>query len=64
MRNDDPPSCHPAAPQVAKHCLAQLEASGQPGQMTSTLHILTLLKDIAHQLPKSSVKVFFVHLII
>lgn len=57
MRSDNPPTFHPAAPQVAKHCLAQLETAGQPGRITSTLHVLTLLKDIAHQLPKSSVKV-------
>ncbi|XP_001606680.2 RRP12-like protein [Nasonia vitripennis] len=56
MRSDNPPPYHPAAPQVAKHCLAQLETAGQPGQLTSTLHVLTMLKDIAHQLPKSSVK--------
>lgn len=59
MRSENPPAYHPAASQVAKHCLAQLETAGQPGQMTSTLHILSLLKDVAHQLPKSSIKVKF-----
>ncbi|XP_011315321.1 RRP12-like protein [Fopius arisanus] len=56
MRTDNPPAYHPAAHQVAKHCLHQLENAGQPGTTTTTLHILTLLKDIAHQLPKSHVK--------
>ncbi|XP_024936269.1 RRP12-like protein [Cephus cinctus] len=56
MRTDDPPTYHPGASQTAKHCLAQLEAAGQPGGITSTLHTLTLLKDICHQLPKSYVK--------
>ncbi|XP_043269034.1 RRP12-like protein [Venturia canescens] len=56
MRADDAPAYHPAATQIAKHCLAQLENSGQPGSLTTTLHVLTLLKDIAHQLPKTHVK--------
>lgn len=58
MRDDNPPAVHPAASKAAKYCLSQLETAAQPGQMTSTLYILTLLKDIAHQLPKSFVKVF------
>lgn len=56
MREDNPPDYHPAAAQIAKHCLTQLESTGQPCNVTTTLHILTLLKDIAHQLPKSYVK--------
>ncbi|KAL7289625.1 hypothetical protein TKK_0016479 [Trichogramma kaykai] len=56
MNCDNPLEFHPAAPQIAKHCIAQLEVANQPGQITSTLHILSLLKDIAHQLPKSHVK--------
>ena len=57
MKVENPPPYHPAATQVAKHCLSQLEAAGQPGHITNTLHILTLLKEICHQLPKSFVKV-------
>ena len=57
MKVENPPPYHPAAPQVAKHCLSQLEAAGQPGHRTNTLHIITLLKEIVHQIPKSSVKV-------
>ncbi|XP_033220095.1 RRP12-like protein [Belonocnema kinseyi] len=56
MKGENPPPYHPAAPQVAKHCLSQLETAGQPGHRTSTLHIITLLKEIIHQIPKSSVK--------
>ncbi|XP_008545740.1 RRP12-like protein [Microplitis demolitor] len=56
MKAENPPAYHPAAPEVAKHCLKQFEDAGKPGTITSTLHILTLLKDIIHQLPKSYVK--------
>ncbi|KAG7200816.1 hypothetical protein KM043_003187 [Ampulex compressa] len=56
MRGENPPAYHPAAPQVAKHCVAQLQAAGKPGSTTSILHTLILLKDIMHQLPKSYVK--------
>ncbi|XP_046410406.1 RRP12-like protein [Neodiprion fabricii] len=57
MKNDNPPAYHPAASQVAKHCLVQLEMASQPGGITATLHVLTMLKEILHQLPKSHVKV-------
>lgn len=57
MKVEDPPAYHPAASQVAKHCLAQLELAGQPGGITTTLHILTMLREVLHQLPKSNVKV-------
>ncbi|KAK0081235.1 hypothetical protein PV325_012542 [Microctonus aethiopoides] len=53
---NNPPAYHPAAPHIAKHCLGQFENAGQPGTITTTLHVLTLLKDIVHQLPKSHVK--------
>ncbi|XP_058797316.1 RRP12-like protein [Phymastichus coffea] len=56
MRTDNPPTNHPAASLIAKHCIQQLQAAGQPGHMTTTLHLLTLLKDIVHQLPKCDVK--------
>lgn len=56
MRSENPPAYHPAAPQVAKHCVNQLNAACEPGGITSILHTLTLLKDIIHQLPKSYVK--------
>ncbi|KAK2577073.1 hypothetical protein KPH14_005885 [Odynerus spinipes] len=56
MRNENPPAYHPAAPEVAKHCVNQLNAACEPGGITTILHTLTLLKDIIHQLPKSYVK--------
>ncbi|XP_034940350.1 RRP12-like protein [Chelonus insularis] len=56
MKVDNPPAYHPAASQIAKYCLQQFENAGQPGTITTTLHVLTLLKDIMHQLPKSYVK--------
>ncbi|XP_012287618.1 RRP12-like protein isoform X2 [Orussus abietinus] len=56
MKSDNPPLYHPAAPEVAKHCLKQLEVVGQAGGMTTILHVLTLLKDIFYQLPKSFIK--------
>ncbi|KAL0112098.1 hypothetical protein PUN28_013375 [Cardiocondyla obscurior] len=58
IKNDERPH-HPAAGQVATHCIAQLEAacaSSSSLGITTILHILTLLKDIISQLPKSHVK--------
>ncbi|KYN06248.1 PREDICTED: RRP12-like protein [Cyphomyrmex costatus] len=59
MKSEKPPAHHPAAGQVAKHCLAELNSACAPGLslgVTTILHILTLLKDIMHQLPKSHVR--------
>ncbi|XP_043477342.1 RRP12-like protein isoform X1 [Leptopilina heterotoma] len=56
MKVENPPPYHPAASQVAKHCISQLESAGKPGHLTNTLHILTMLKEICHQLPKTYVK--------
>ncbi|XP_015188841.1 PREDICTED: RRP12-like protein [Polistes dominula] len=56
MTREDAPTYHPAAPHVAKHCINQLNAACEPGGITSVLHILVLLKDIIHVLPKSYVK--------
>jgi len=59
MRSEEPPPHHPAAGQVAAHCIAQLNAACEPGSslgVTIILHILTLLKNIMHQLPKSHVR--------
>ncbi|XP_011686333.1 PREDICTED: RRP12-like protein [Wasmannia auropunctata] len=59
MKSDKSPTHHPAAGQVATHCIAQLNAACEPGSslgVTTILHILTLLKDITHQLPKSHVR--------
>lgn len=54
MKSEKPPTHHPAAGQVATHCLKQLKEPG--ASQTTLLHILTLLKDITHQLPKSDVR--------
>ncbi|XP_078033343.1 RRP12-like protein [Augochlora pura] len=56
MKKKDPPLYHPCSPRVAKHCYNSLQVSSEPGNITSILHILTLLKDITHQLPKPHVK--------
>ncbi|KAI4479190.1 hypothetical protein M0804_011329 [Polistes exclamans] len=56
MTREDSPGYHPAAPHIAKHCINQLNAACEPGGITSVLHILVLLKDIIHVLPKSYVK--------
>nr|XP_050844800.1 RRP12-like protein [Vespula vulgaris] len=56
MRSESCPVYHPAAPQVAKHCINQLNTACEPGGITSILHTLTLLKDIIHQLPKLYIK--------
>jgi len=61
MKGEKPPSHHPAAEQIATYCIAQLnlantyESKSSLG-FTTILHILTLLKDIIYQLPKSHVK--------
>ncbi|XP_018354107.1 PREDICTED: RRP12-like protein [Trachymyrmex septentrionalis] len=58
MKSEKPPTHHPAAEKVAKHCLKQLNdcKQGSSLEVTTILHILTLLKDITHQLPESCVK--------
>lgn len=59
MKSEKPPIHHPAAGQIATHCIAQLDAVCEPGSSLGTitiLHILTLLKDIMSQLPKSHVR--------
>ncbi|XP_076241510.1 RRP12-like protein isoform X1 [Calliopsis andreniformis] len=56
MKGDNPPQYHPASPQIAKHCISHLQIDSEPGGVTTLLHILTLLKDITHHLPKAHVK--------
>lgn len=46
---------HPAAGQIAAYCLARLDAASSLGT-TTILHLLTLLRDIMSELPKSQVK--------
>lgn len=52
--NDD---THPAAINAAKYCIQQVEKCDTLGGNTSTLHILTLLKDIIGTFPKNYIKV-------
>lgn len=56
MKSEKAPTYHPAANQIAAHCVAQLNVACKPGGITTILHTLILLKDIMHQLPKSYVK--------
>ncbi|KMQ96335.1 rrp12-like protein [Lasius niger] len=59
MKNERSPTHHPAAGQIATHCIAQLNAACESGSslgVTTILHTLTLLKDVMHQLSKSHVK--------
>lgn len=56
MKDDDPPAHHPAASQVAEHCHSNLDNFNKPGGITTTLHVLTLLKDLLHQFPSRFVK--------
>lgn len=56
MKADNRPQYHPTSPHIGKYCITQLQLSSEPGGVTSILHILTLLKDILHLLPKAHVK--------
>lgn len=49
---------HPAASVAAKYCNQQIE-KGVMGGGTTTLHILTLLKEIISTFPKTHIKVNF-----
>lgn len=57
MKSENPPTYHPAAPYIANFCVHQLEPDSESNGITNVLHILTLLKDIFHHLPKPYVKV-------
>lgn len=56
MKSENPPQYHPATPYIAKFCIGQLDSKSDG--ITNVLHVLTLLKDIFHHLPKIHVKVF------
>lgn len=58
MKGDNPPQHHPASLHIAQYCIDQLQHSFESGGVTTVLHILTLLEDIFHHLPKAQVKVF------
>ncbi|XP_026668407.1 RRP12-like protein isoform X2 [Ceratina calcarata] len=56
MKAESHPQYHPTSPHIGKYCITQLQLSSEPGGVTSILHVLTLLKDILHHLPKAHVK--------
>lgn len=56
MKSENPPPYHPATPYIAKFCIGLLQPDSESNGITNVLHILTLLKDIFHHLPKAHVK--------
>ncbi|MEE6486153.1 hypothetical protein FKM82_014528 [Ascaphus truei] len=56
MFSDSAPSHHPAAQSTAKFCIQEIEKSGGSKEATTTLHMLTLLKDSLSCFPVSVVK--------
>ncbi|XP_075699158.1 RRP12-like protein [Rhinoderma darwinii] len=56
MFSDSPPAHHPAAQSTAKFCIQEIEKSGGSKEATTTLHMLTLLKDVLPCFPVSLVK--------
>ncbi|XP_068114238.1 RRP12-like protein [Hyperolius riggenbachi] len=50
------PAHHPAAQSTAKFCIQEIEKSGGSKEATTTLHILTLLRDLLPCFPTSVVK--------
>ncbi|XP_062988583.1 RRP12-like protein [Elgaria multicarinata webbii] len=53
---DGAPSHHPAASSTAKFCVQEIEKAGGAKEATTTLHVLTLLRDLLPCLPAPSVK--------
>ncbi|XP_018428299.1 PREDICTED: RRP12-like protein isoform X1 [Nanorana parkeri] len=56
MFADSAPTHHPAAQSTAKFCIQEIEKSGGSKEATTTLHMLTLLKDLLPCFPVSVVK--------
>ncbi|XP_040291346.1 RRP12-like protein isoform X1 [Bufo bufo] len=56
MFSDSAPAHHPAASSTAKFCIQEIEKSGGSKEATTTLHMLTLLKDVLPCFPVSLVK--------
>ncbi|XP_053306254.1 RRP12-like protein isoform X2 [Spea bombifrons] len=56
MFADSAPSHHPAAPSTAKFCIQEIEKSGGNKEATTTLHMLTLLKDLLPCFPVNIAK--------
>uniref|UniRef100_A0A6J0V438 RRP12-like protein n=1 Tax=Pogona vitticeps TaxID=103695 RepID=A0A6J0V438_9SAUR len=53
---DGAPSHHPAASSTAKFCVQEIEKAGGAKEATTTLHVLTLVRDLLPCLPAPSVK--------
>ncbi|XP_004409533.1 PREDICTED: RRP12-like protein isoform X2 [Odobenus rosmarus divergens] len=56
MFGERAPAHHPAAISTAKFCILEIEKSGGSKEATTTLHILTLLKDLLPCFPEGLVK--------
>ncbi|NWX87944.1 RRP12 protein, partial [Nothoprocta pentlandii] len=56
MFGDAAPAHHPAAPSTAKFCVREIEKAGGAKEATTTLHVLTLLRDLLPCFPAAMVK--------
>ncbi|XP_021071760.1 RRP12-like protein [Mus pahari] len=56
MFGEKAPAHHPAAISTAKFCIQEIEKSGGSKEATTTLHMLTLLKDMLPCFPEGLVK--------
>uniref|UniRef100_A0A8C7EVH6 Ribosomal RNA processing 12 homolog n=1 Tax=Neovison vison TaxID=452646 RepID=A0A8C7EVH6_NEOVI len=56
MFGEKAPAHHPAAVSTAKFCIQEIEKSGGSKEATTTLHMLTLLKDVLPCFPEGLVK--------
>nr|XP_045217232.1 RRP12-like protein isoform X2 [Macaca fascicularis] len=56
MFGEKVPAHHPAAVSTAKFCIQEIEKSGGSKEATTTLHMLTLLKDLLPCFPEGLVK--------
>uniref|UniRef100_A0A2K5F4J1 Ribosomal RNA processing 12 homolog n=1 Tax=Aotus nancymaae TaxID=37293 RepID=A0A2K5F4J1_AOTNA len=56
MFGEKDPAHHPAAVSTAKFCIQEIEKSGGSKEATTTLHMLTLLKDLLPCFPEGLVK--------
>ncbi|NXU48748.1 RRP12 protein, partial [Turnix velox] len=56
MFGDAAPEHHPAAPSTAKFCVQEIEKAGGTKEATTTLHVLTLLRDLLPCFPAAVVK--------
>ncbi|KFP30446.1 RRP12-like, partial [Colius striatus] len=53
---DAAPEHHPAAPSTAKFCVQEIEKAGGTKEATTTLHVLSLLRDLLPCFPAAVVK--------